>query len=117
MLAQIEKPPHSGDPRVDIARENLRIAAAKRGLNYSEISRRAGMSRNGFQQFVGGKTSLSYANLLRICDVLSVPVGVLHRPDAISDTKISLYRALERLPDHLAAKALAEAEDLLRPRP
>ena len=107
----------AADPRLDIARENLRMAAAKRDMNLSEISRRAGMSRNGLQQFVSGKTSLSYANMLKSCDALNIPIGLMHRKDAITDTKLRLYRLLERLPDHLAAQALAEAEDLFQPRP
>lgn len=105
------------DARLDIARENLRMAVAKRGLNMSQASTRAGMSRNGLQQFISGRTSLSYANMIKVCDVLAVPIGLIHRPDAITDSKIRLYRALERLPDHLAAQALSEAEQLLGPRP
>jgi transcriptional regulator with XRE-family HTH domain len=105
------------DARLDVARENIRMAAAKRGLNLSEVSRRAGLSRNGVQQFVSGRTSISFANMLQICDVLNVPIGVIFRPDAITDAKIRLYRTLEKLPDHMAARALAEAEALLAPRP
>ena len=116
-LTMTRPEPKTDDPRLDIARENLRMAAAKRGMNLSEISRRAGMSRNGLQQFLAGRTSISYANMIRICDVLAIPVGIIHRPDAITDNKIRLFRALERLPDHLASQALAEAEALLTPRP
>ncbi len=105
--------PTQTDPRLDVARENIRMAAAKRGVTMSEVSRRAGMSRNGVQQFVSGKSSISYANMMRICDVLQVPVGVMHRPDAITDAKIRLHRLLERMPDHLPAQAMAEAETIL----
>lgn len=101
------------DPRLEVVRENIRMAAAKRGLNMSEISRRAGMSRNGVQQFLSGNSSISYLNMMRICDVLQMPIGVMHRPDAVTDAKIRLYRLLERMPDHLAVQALAEAELVL----
>lgn len=99
------------DPRVAIARQNLRMAAALRGMNLSEVSRKAGMSRNGLGQFINGRTTLSYANMLAICDVLDVPISVIHRPDAITETKIKLYQALERMPEHLAQKAFKLAQD------
>lgn len=105
------------DPRLDIARENLRMATAKRRMSLSEVSKKAGMSRNGLQQFVNGTTSITYSNLLKVCDVLQVPVGIIHRPDAITDNKIRLYRLLDQMPDHLAMQAVAEAEALLQPRP
>lgn len=97
------------DPRSDIARVNVRMAAALRDMNLSEVSRQAGMSRNGLGQYVAGRSVLSYANMLKVCDVLQVPVGIMHRQDAITENKIRLYRTLDRLPDHLAAVALAEA--------
>lgn len=95
------------------ARENLRMAVALRNTNLAEVSRRAGMSRNGLSQYLSGSTSLSYANMLNICDVLKIPIGILHRPDAISNARIRLHQALDRLPDHLAAQALADAQDML----
>lgn len=107
------KPDADTDPRLETARENLRIAAAKRQMNFSEIARKAGMSRNGFQQFVTGRTSITYANLLNVCDVLQIPIAIVHKADAMTDAKIRLYRALDRMPDHLAAQALAETEAVL----
>lgn len=72
--------PNTTDPRAEIARKNIRIAAAMRNMNLSEVSRQAGMSRNGVGQFVAGTTSLSYANMLKVCDVLQLPIGLVHRP-------------------------------------
>lgn len=99
------------DPRVDIARKNLRMAAALKDMNLSEVSRQAGMSRNGLSQFISGRTTLSYANMLRVCDVLGVPISLVHRADAITETKIRLHRTLERLPDHLTQRALEIARE------
>ena len=99
------------DPRVDIARKNLRMAAALKDMNLSEVSRQAGMSRNGLSQFISGRTTLSYANMLRVCDVLGVPISLVHRADAITETKIRLHRTLERLPDHLAQRAVEIVRD------
>lgn len=101
------------DPRMDIARKNLRLAVALRGMNMSEVSRQAGMSRNGLSQFLSGRTTLSYGNMLAVCDVLRLPIALVHRPDAITENRIRLHRMLERMPDHLAQKALeAAAEEL-----
>lgn len=99
------------DPRVEIARRNLKMAAALRDMNLSEVSRQAGMSRNGLGQFTAGRTTLSYGNMLKICDVLRVPIGLIHRPDAITEARIGLFQILERLPDHLAQKAITAAHD------
>ena len=101
------------DPRVDIARQNLRIAAAMRNMNMSEVSRQAGMSRNGLGQFISGRTTLSYANMLKVCDVLQIPIALVHRQDGMTEGRIRLHRALEREPARLAGTALevALAED------
>lgn len=95
------------DPRIDTARTNLRIACAMRGINFSEAARRAGMSRNGVSQFVAGRTSISYANMLAVCDVVGVPIGLLHRPDHMSEARIRLHRMIDRLPVDAALEALA----------
>ena len=84
---------------IEIARENLRIAAAMRRLNLSEVSRRAGMSRNGLGQFVGGRTTLSYRNMLAVCRVLSIPIGIVHVPSSMTRQRIAAGRALEQLND------------------
>lgn len=105
------------DHRIETARKNLRIAVAIRKTNLAETARKAGLSRNALQQFVAGKTQISYANMLKVCDVLQVPIGTLHRPDGTTETRLRLYKTLERLPDHLAARAISEAQDLAdRPR-
>lgn len=98
------------DPRIDVARRNIRMAAALRDMNISEVSTKAGMSRNGLGQFMSGRTTLSYANMLNVCDVLNVPIALLHRPDAITESRIRLHQVLDRMPDHLAAKALEAAQ-------
>lgn len=88
------------------ARHNIRMAVALRDTNYSEVARKAGLSRNAVSQFVGGQTSLSYANMIKVCQVLNVPIGLIHRPDAITLGTIRLHRALEALPDDQVQAAL-----------
>jgi len=97
------------DPRLDIARRNIRVAVALRGTNFAETARQAGLSRNAVAQFVKGRTSMSYANMLRVCDVLDIPLGALHQPDAITEQRLRLHKILQRLPDHLLAPALEAA--------
>ena len=105
------------DARINIARRNLRIAAALRDKNLSQVSIAAGMSRNGLGQFINGRTSLSFANMLAVCDVLNIPISIVHKSDAITDAKIRLYQALERMPDHLIMDALAEIQKSMALRP
>jgi len=97
--------------RIDIVRTNLRLAVALRRTNFAETARKSGMSRNALSQFVSGKTSLSYSNMLAVCDVLEIPIGILHNPDAITESKLKLYRLLGSLPENLAAQALQLARD------
>lgn len=100
MVTEIE------DPRLNICRTNIRVAIAMRGLSQAEAARRAGLSRNTLSQFTAGQSVLTYANILRICDVLEIPIGVLHLEDGVTAARMRLHRALERLPDHLAAQVL-----------
>lgn len=99
------------DPRIDICRNNLRLAVALRRTNFAEAARAAGLSRNALSQFVSGRTSLSYANMLKVCDVLDLPIGLMHRPDAITEGRLRLHKALERLPDHLIGDAIRAATE------
>lgn len=101
------------DTRTETARRNLRMAAALREMSLAEVSRSAGMSRNGLGQFISGRTTLSYTNMLKVCDVLRVPIGLIHRQDAITESRIRLHRILERMPDHLAQRAIDLARNEL----
>lgn len=94
------------DQRTDIARTNIRLAVALRKTNFAEVARRAGLSRNALSQFVSGKTSLSYANMLAVCAVLDLPIGIIDKPDAITESKIRLYNILRQTPDHLLSEAI-----------
>ncbi|MBV1864243.1 MAG: helix-turn-helix domain-containing protein [Rhodobacteraceae bacterium] len=107
-------PKQSRDPRIDTARKNLRMAIALRGTNYAQTSTQAELSRNVVSQFINGKTSLSYANMLAICDVLDIPIGAMHRPDAITEARIKFWRSVERVPDHLVSSALRAVKDGLQ---
>lgn len=108
------------NPQLDVVRRNLKLALALRDFSAAEASRAAGLSRNALSQFITGKTSLSYANMLATCAAIDVPIGLMHRPDSITTPRIRLYRLLERMPDHLAAEAVQNAQAILdhqAPRP
>jgi transcriptional regulator with XRE-family HTH domain len=96
------------DPRLDIARQNIRLAVTLRNTNYAEVSKKAGLSRNILGMFVNGKRSMTYENLLKVCDVLDVPIGILHRPDSITNARLKLYGTIFKLPDHLLTRAIED---------
>lgn len=106
-------PPRSkDDPRLDVARENLRIACAIRDVNPTEISRRAGLSINGLGNFLRGANSIKYDSLLRVCDALDVPIGILHVPNSISPARLELHSALKNVSPEQLTRALSILEDL-----
>lgn len=85
------------DRYTEIARENLRLAIAIRNTSASEVSRAAGLSVNALSHFLRGKGGISYPSLLAACEVLSVPIGILHHPNAITPARLSLHSELEGL--------------------
>lgn len=108
------------DPRLEIARTNVKMAIALRDTNAAKAARAAGMGRNGVSQFTSGATSIKYENMLALCDVLNVPIGLMHKQDAITQSRLRLYRLLERLerqPEHLVNKILADAIELTNDQP
>ncbi|MDW4550861.1 helix-turn-helix domain-containing protein [Defluviimonas sp. D31] len=105
------------DPRLATVRQNLRLAIAYRDTTAAEISRAAGLSVNGLGSFLRAKSSISYANLLRVCDALRIPIGILHRPGAITPGRLELQEALEGLSPDQVERALALVEEERPPRP
>jgi transcriptional regulator with XRE-family HTH domain len=53
------------------------------------VSRSAGLSRNTVSQFISGRTSISYENMLKVCEILDVPIGLIHLPDAVTNRCIN----------------------------
>jgi transcriptional regulator with XRE-family HTH domain len=94
------------DPRLDTARENLRMAVALRGTNYKAASLQAGLSQNALSTFVKGGSSMSYINLLRICDVLGIPIGVLHVSGAITPARLRLHALLAQVGEERMTQVL-----------
>lgn len=99
--------PNKKDPRVDTVRQNIRFAIVLRNTTAADISREAGLSVNALGSFLRGQSSISYANLLRICDVLRIPIGILHKPGAVTPGRLELQSALEDLTEAQLADALA----------
>lgn len=97
---------------LDITRKNLRIAIAMRSLNGSEVSRRAGMSRNGIGQFIDGRTSISYQNLKKVCGVLELPIGVVHKNGAITESYLQNVKEVLGIPEH-ELQTLLDVRDAL----
>lgn len=104
------------DPRMDQVRYNLRMAIARKGTNMQEVSEAIGLHRNAISTFMRGASNPAYSTLLRICDELDVPIGLMHKPDSISESRIKLYRVIDQLPSHLVETALQEARRINRER-
>jgi transcriptional regulator with XRE-family HTH domain len=102
-----------GNPELDVARKNLKIAFALRNLTGAEVSRRAGMSRNGVGQFVEGRTLLCYENVMKVCDVLGLPIGIIHKKDAITENYIQNMNEVMSLPEY-ELRTLLDVRDALR---
>lgn len=101
--------PKQADP-TDTARINLRMACALRGRTMAEVSRSAGLGRNAISQFASGRGSLTYRNMVAICDELDLPIELVHTPDGITPTKIRVHKVLSRLSD-AALQALVDQVD------
>lgn len=99
------------DPRIGTARTNIKLAIAIRDTTAAEVSRGAGLSVNGLGAFLRGKSSISYANLLKVCDVLDVPIGILHMPSAVTPARLELHSALEGVPPEKIEEALLLLEE------
>jgi transcriptional regulator with XRE-family HTH domain len=99
------------DKNLATARKNLRIAVAMNETSFAEVARLAGLSRNAVSQFVTGRTTLSYANMLNVCAALNIPIALLHRPDGMSEARLRLHRILEAMPDHKISAALGLAAE------
>lgn len=92
------------DPRIATVRQNLRIALAIRETTPAVVSVASNLSKNALGSFLRGDTSISYANLLRVCDALAIPIGILHRPGAVTPGRLALHEALDEVtPEQLAA--------------
>lgn len=99
------------DPRTDIARQNIRIACVMRDMSQTEVSRKAGLSRNTVSQYTAGRTNISFENMHKVCDVLGIPIGVVHKRDGLTTERIRLYRILEAMPEHLVSRAIDIAKE------
>ncbi|MGK7753755.1 helix-turn-helix domain-containing protein [Roseovarius sp. C03] len=95
------------DPRIATARQNIRLAIVLRETTAADVSRAAGLSVNALGTFLRGGSSISYANLLAVCDVLRIPIGILHKTGAVTPGRLALQGALEDLSEDQLTGALA----------
>jgi len=99
------------DQNLITARKNLRIAVAMQETSFARVAEAAHLSRNAVSQFVTGRTTLSYSNMLNVCAALNIPINLLHKPDGMSEARLRLHRILEQMPDHKIDQALALAAE------
>lgn len=98
--------------KIDIARLNVRLGLALKRKSASHASREIGMSRNAVSQFTAGKSSIKYENMLALCEAIGIPIGLLHRKNAISENKLTLYNLIEELPEQLELDAITAILDV-----
>ncbi len=77
------------------ARQNIKMAVALRNMSLAKVALAAGLSRNVLSQFTSGDKNITYPNMLRICEALDVPIGLIHIEDSISLKNIALFKELE----------------------
>ncbi|MEQ3630718.1 MAG: helix-turn-helix transcriptional regulator [Sulfitobacter sp.] len=96
------------DDLLEIVRTNIRIAIALRNTKAKTVSLEAGMSQNSLGSFIRGETSMSFVNVLKVCEVLDIPIGLLAIEGAISPARLRLHQALEGAPPELVLEALSQ---------
>lgn len=94
------------EQKMEIVRTNLRIALALRNQNAKTISLKAGISQNSLGSFIRGDTQMSFANVLRVCVALNIPIGLLTVEGAISPARLRLHETLDRIPAEKVLEAL-----------
>ncbi|WP_226688844.1 helix-turn-helix domain-containing protein [Ruegeria arenilitoris] len=100
------------DPRLEIVRQNLRVAFALKKTSAAEVSKKAGLGINTLGTFVNGNGSISYTNLLRVCDELQIPIGILHISGSVTPGRLELQGAFDKLTADQLADLLLEMKHL-----
>jgi len=100
------------EEHIKTARENLRLAIAIRGKTAAEVSREAGLSVNALSHFLKGRGAISYPNILAACEVLHIPIGILHHPNTITPARLNLHSELEALSARDLALLIGDLESL-----
>jgi transcriptional regulator with XRE-family HTH domain len=98
----------STDRQMDATKRNLKIAIALDDLSAAEICRIAGLSPNVVGKFLRGETSISFQNLVAVCSVINIPVGLITDEFPITQARIQLYRTLCKIPEDQIEAALAK---------
>jgi transcriptional regulator with XRE-family HTH domain len=98
----------STDRQMDATKRNLKIAIALDDLSAAEICRIAGLSPNVVGKFLRGETSISFQNLVAVCSVINIPVGLITDELPITPARIELHRTLCKIPEDRIAAALAK---------
>ncbi len=102
--------PDPQDKTTNIVRQNLKIACVMRDMSQTAVSRAAGLSRNTVSQFTAGTTQISHRNILKVCEVLRIPISVLHMEDGVTYARIRLYTRIEAMEDYLVNELLEKID-------
>lgn len=95
--------------------ERLRSRARELGISDSEVARRLGLTQRRYSSYVNQSREPSFADLLRICEVLrttpDVILGVMP-PDPAEHTARRALAALEAMPEERRWLAAAVLETM-----
>lgn len=75
---------------------NLKIAVALSDKTATEISREAGLSLNVLGKYLRGETDMTHTNMLKVCRVLGLPIGLVSSSEPITEARVRLFKILER---------------------
>jgi transcriptional regulator with XRE-family HTH domain len=82
---------------IENARLNLKVALTLTDADGTNTARSAGVSQNTLNNFLSGKSQISYANLLACCAVLNLPLGMLSTDRHLTPARLRLARVVESL--------------------
>lgn len=87
------------DRQLENARTNMKIAVALSDYSASEISQRAGLSINVLGKYMRGETMITFGNMIAVCNILGIPVGLLTSDHQITPARIRLARLVASMTD------------------
>ncbi|OUS04189.1 hypothetical protein A9Q96_14620 [Rhodobacterales bacterium 52_120_T64] len=76
------------------------MAMVLRDTDATNTAKKAGLSQNALGTFLRGASNISYFNLLKVCEALDIPVGILHLREGITLASIRAHNRILQLHDH-----------------
>jgi DNA-binding phage protein len=101
--------------QIENAIRNLRIAVALSDQSGTTISKAAGLSQNVLGKFMRRESSITLPNIIAVCNVLKIPLGLVISAEQITPARIRLHNAVSKLSDEQATQVLESLGGLSAP--